>query len=64
MKENGQFKIGKPYLENVSVKAQIVEDFRGPKLTIFKYRAKKHYKKKSGFRQPMTQFYITEITQK
>ena len=63
MKENGKFHIGQPYLENVSVKAQIVEDFRGPKLTVFKYRAKKHYRKKSGFRQPMTQFYITEISQ-
>ena len=62
VKENGNFNIGAPYLENAVVKAQIVEDLKGPKLTIFKMRAKKHYRRKTGHRQPLTQFYVTEIS--
>ena len=63
VKDDGKFSIGKPYLENAVVKAEIVEDLKGPKLTIFKMHRKKHYRRKTGHRQPLTQFYVTEISQ-
>ena len=61
LKDEGVFTVGKPYLESVIVEAEVLEDTKGPKLTIFKYRAKKHYRKKTGHRQPLTKFLITKI---
>ena len=60
-KADGQFSCGAPYLDNVVVEADVIEDLRGPKVTIFKYRAKKHYRKKTGHRQPLTKFLVTKI---
>jgi ribosomal protein L21 len=31
-KADGEFKFGQPYLEGVTVEAQILEEFRGPKV--------------------------------
>lgn len=62
VKDKGKFNVGQPYLEQATVKAEIVEDLKGPKLTIFKMNRKKHYRRKTGHRQPLTQFYIKEIT--
>lgn len=31
-KVDGQFKVGQPYLEGVTVEAEILEEFRGPKV--------------------------------
>ncbi len=61
LKDEGVFTVGKPYLESVVVEAEVLEDAKGPKLTIFKYRAKKHYRKKTGHRQPLTKFLVTKI---
>ena len=61
VKQNGSFKVGGPYLEKATIKAEIVEDLKGPKLTIFKMSSKKHYRVKTGHRQPLTQFYVKEI---
>ena len=61
LKDEGIFTVGQPYLESVVVEAEVLEDTKGPKLLIFKYRAKKHYRKKTGHRQPLTKFLITKI---
>ena len=31
-KADGEFKVGQPYLENVAVEAEILEELRGPKV--------------------------------
>jgi ribosomal protein L21 len=33
-KADGEFKVGRPYLENVSIEAEIMEEFRGPKVRL------------------------------
>ena len=56
------FRVGAPYLSDASVEARIVEDeAKGPKLTVFKYKRKDHYKRKTGHRQPLTTFVVTKI---
>ncbi|HEX5429691.1 MAG TPA: 50S ribosomal protein L21 [Patescibacteria group bacterium] len=50
--------LGKPYLANQKVSAKIVEQSRAEKLTVFKYRAKSRYRRKTGHRQSQT---IVEI---
>ncbi len=54
-------KIGKPYLKNVKVEAEVVNEGKKDKIIIFKYKPKKRYKKKRGHRQPYTEVLIKSI---
>ena len=40
----------------------MLENFRGPKLIVFKMRPKKHYRRKNGHRQQLTKFLVTKIS--
>lgn len=57
----GEIHIGRPYLEGAVVKAEVLERGRGEKITVFKYKKRKRYRKKIGHRQPYTQLKVTEI---
>ncbi len=48
-------------LAKVSVKAEVVDDAKGPKITIVKYKNKTGYRKRQGHRQPLSVVKITEI---
>ena len=61
-KDNGNFTCGKPYLENVTVEAEILEELKGKKIIVYKMKPKKHYQRKSGHRQPLTKFLVTKIS--
>ena len=50
--EGADIKVGKPYIEGCTVEGTAVESGKGPKVIIFKYKAKKDYRKKQGHRQP------------
>ncbi len=52
--------IGTPYLDAV-VKGRAVENGKGKKVIIYKYKAKKDYRKKQGHRQPFTKVEIVEV---
>jgi large subunit ribosomal protein L21 len=54
--------IGKPFVEGACVTAEVVENGKAPKVVIFKYKAKKDYRKKQGHRQPYTKLQIKGIT--
>lgn len=58
---DGKMTIGAPIIENAVVKAEILEVAKGPKIIIFKYKAKKDYRKKQGHRQPFMKVKITSI---
>ena len=49
-------------LSKVAVRARVVEHVRGPKIIIFRYKPKKHSKRKHGFRAAQTRVEITGIT--
>lgn len=59
--EGADIKIGTPYLEGVTVEGTAVESGKGDKVIIFKYKAKKDYRKKQGHRQPYTLVEITSV---
>jgi len=46
--------IGTPYVEAAQVFGKVVENGKGQKVIIFKYKSKKDYRKKQGHRQPYT----------
>ena len=48
-------------LAKVSVSAEIVEQTKGPKIKILKYKNKTGYKKRQGHRQPLTVLKVTGI---
>ena len=59
--KEGELKIGQPLLDDVKVKAQVVEHGKLPKVTVFKYKPKVRYMRKIGHRQAYTMLRITEI---
>ena len=56
----GEVKVGAPYLNEV-VTGSVVEHGKGEKVIIFKYKAKKDYRKKQGHRQPYTMVKIEAL---
>jgi large subunit ribosomal protein L21 len=60
-KDDHKLLIGKPYIEHASVHAEVVEEMKGKKIVIFKYKRRKNYKKKMGHRQLYTVLKIKEI---
>ncbi|HUH07039.1 MAG TPA: 50S ribosomal protein L21 [Egibacteraceae bacterium] len=62
--DDGKVQVSKKALESASVTASIVEDRKGPKLTVFKYKNKTGYRRKNGHRQLLTRIRVDEITAK
>jgi large subunit ribosomal protein L21 len=58
---DGETAIGAPTVENASVVGEIVEQGRGRKVTVFKYKNKTRYRRVRGHRQQQTLLAITEI---
>jgi large subunit ribosomal protein L21 len=54
----------KKELDTVTVTAEVLQDLRGPKIVIQKYKNKTGYKKRQGFRSELTKLKITGITKK
>ena len=59
--EGADIKVGTPYLDGLTVEGKVVESGKGKKVVIFKYKAKKDYRKKQGHRQPYTLVEITAV---
>lgn len=53
--------IGKPYLEGASVKAEVVSHGKLDKVTVFKFKRRAKYRKKTGHRQEYTEILVKEI---
>jgi large subunit ribosomal protein L21 len=49
-------------LAKVKVEAKVLAHERGPKLTVFKFKPKRGYKRKTGHRQELTRLEITGIS--
>ncbi len=48
-------------LEKVKVEAKVSEHVRGEKIRVFKYKAKKGYRKRAGHRSELTRLEVTEV---
>ncbi len=54
-------KVGQPTVEGASVKATIVDQYRGKKIFVWKYKSKNRYRRRQGHRQSYTRLRIDEI---
>lgn len=59
--EGSELQVGTPHVSGVKVFGEVVENGKGDKVIIFKYKAKKDYRKKQGHRQPYTMVKILSI---
>lgn len=59
---NGEVKLGKPVVSGAKVTAKVLEEGKGDKKMVFKFKSKTRQHKKKGHRQPYTKIQITKIT--
>ena len=54
-------KVGQPSVDGARVSATVVEQFRGEKIIVYKYRQRTSYRRKQGHRQHYTRLRVDEI---
>ena len=54
-------KVGTPVVEGAKVVAKVAAQGKAKKVIVFKYKAKKDYRRKNGHRQPYTKLVIEKI---
>ena len=54
-------KVGTPLLDGLAVKGKVVHVGRGPKLYIIKFKRRKNYRRRTGFRASVYRVQITEM---
>ncbi|MBU5670124.1 50S ribosomal protein L21 [Peptoniphilus sp. MSJ-1] len=54
-------KVGSPYVEGAKVEAKVLEQGKGRKVVVYKYKSKKNERTKKGHRQPYTLVEISGI---
>ena len=56
-----KIEVGTPYVKGVKVEGKVVKHGKGKKIIVYKYKAKKNYRRTQGHRQPYTKVEITAI---
>jgi large subunit ribosomal protein L21 len=54
--------VGKPLVKGAKVKAKVLQEEKGEKIRVSKYRAKSRYRKVRGFRSSLTRLLIEKIS--
>lgn len=58
---DGKIQVGTPNVKGVKVEGKVVSHGKGKKIRVYKYKAKKNYRRTQGHRQPYTKVEITSI---
>ena len=59
--DDGDVRFGTPKVEGARVTAEIVKHGRGKKITVFKLKRRKNYRRKQGHRQAYTEIRVDKI---
>ena len=59
--DDKKVEVGAPYVKGVKVEGKVVSHGKGEKILVYKYKAKKNYRRTQGHRQPYTKVEITKI---
>lgn len=62
LNDGEKVQVGTPIVESAKVFGTVVENGKGEKVIIFKYKSKKDYRKKQGHRQPYTMVKIESVS--
>jgi len=62
LNDGEKVQVGTPIVEEAKVFGTVVENGKGEKVIIFKYKSKKDYRKKQGHRQPYTMVKIESLS--
>lgn len=60
-RKEDRVQLGKPFLENSQIPATIIQQVKGPKITVLKTKPKKHYTRTRGHRQKYTRIKIDSL---
>ena len=60
--DDGAVTAGAHALAGATVSASIVDDVKGKKITVFKYKNKTGYRRKAGHRQHLTRIHVDAIS--
>ncbi len=61
LNKDGALTVGKPFVDGAKVTLKVVENAKAPKIVVFKYKAKKNYRRKKGHRQPFSRVVVESI---
>ena len=56
-----KIKAGAPMVKGAKVVAEIVRHGKGDKITVFKFKRRRNYRRKQGHRQQFTELKITDV---
>ena len=59
--DDKKVEVGAPYIKGVKVEGKVVSHGKAKKILVYKYKAKKNYRRTQGHRQPYTKVEITSI---
>ena len=59
--DDNKVEVGAPYVSGVKVEGKVVAHGKSKKILVYKYKAKKNYRRTYGHRQPYTKVEITAI---
>ena len=59
--DDKKVQVGNPYVKGIKVEGKVVSHGKGKKILVFKYKAKKNYRRTQGHRQPYTKVENTNI---
>lgn len=62
MVQDSKVTVGTPLVKGASVKGKIVEQFKAPKILVFKYKTRERYRRRIGHRQRYTKVQIDKIS--
>ena len=59
--DDKKVQVGNPYVKGIKVEGKVISHDKAKKILVFKYKAKKNYRRTQGHRQPYTKVEITNI---
>ena len=59
--DGSEVRVGTPRVEGAQVAATVVEQRQGPKVLVFKYKAKERQRRRAGHRQQLTRLAVERI---
>jgi len=59
--KDGEALIGTPYLSGAKIEAEVLKQGKGEKVTVYKFKKRVKYRRKTGHRQDFTEIEIKKI---